>query len=166
LADSAGRAGNRANLLAELKRRAQMNLPHGANVQGLMLRYDIAVDGPAKVEQAVAAEIQGLPAAKPNRRKQQANDIKEHVGSVLEALPKPADRVTWLNQLCRAYPDTLRFQLGKEGKAAPEVLYGYLYAEMLKAVKATGATGRAESQRLASELETARVNFEKQAAKS
>ena len=166
LADKASLAANRANLRAEMLRRENLKLPHGAKVEGLAYRYDIAIDGVAGVQRGVTAEIQQLTAVKKNARKQQADDVKEHVGLVLQALPKPTERVTWLFTLCKTIPEPTRFQLGHDGKAAPEALYGYLYQELLKSLKATGKTGVAESKRLADELEAARASFESKSKKA
>ncbi len=166
LADAASREANRAALRLAIERRSQLGIEPGGNVAGLLLRYNIAVDGPTRTEQLVATEIQDLTAApKARRHKQNADVVKEHVAAVLEALPQPAARVSWLYRLCTAYPAAQRFHLS-EGKAQPEALYGYLYEEMLKSLKATGVSGRAESKRLATELESARANFESTAKKS
>ncbi len=166
LADQSSLASNRANLRAEMSRRAQLKLPHGAKVEGLAYRYDIALEGVASVQRAVTLEIQKLTAAKKNQLKQQADDAREHVGLVLEALAKPTERVTWLFNLCHSFPEATRFQLGHDGKAAPEALYGYLYRELVQSLKATGKTGVAESKRLEAELETARANFESKSKKA
>jgi len=166
--DKPALARNRANLLAELGRRVQLNLPHGAAAQGILFRYNITLDGPAKTEQAVAAEIRDFTSSnnKPGKHKQQVGALQEQVGSLLEALPKAAERVTWLNGLCTSYPATARFQMGKEGKAVAEPLYGYLQEELIKSLKAVGPQGVVESKRLASEFEAARANFESKTGKT
>jgi hypothetical protein len=166
IADKNKLAQNRANLRAEMLRRANLKLPHGPAVQGLVYRYDIAAEGPVKTELAVAAEVKAFAEEKPGKRKQQADAVRQHVGFVLAALPKATERVTWLNGLCAGFPAAARFQVGKEGKATPDALYGYLHEELLIALKATGAKGTAESKRLAAEFESTRASLETKAGKT
>jgi hypothetical protein len=156
---------NRANLSAEMIRRAQLNLPHGLALQGLVYRYDIAAEGPTKTELAVAAEIKKIAAEKPGKRKQQADAVRMHAGYVLAALTKPADRVAWLSDLYRNYPEAAQFQIGKNGKAAAEPLYGYLHVELLAALKATGPHAADECRVLSAEFEATRSAFECKAGK-
>jgi len=168
LVSGAERPAHRAGLRRILSERSAAGITPGPELEGLMLRFDMAVDGPATLERTVAQEVRDAAAADSGKKRQHKRDlaeVKAHVAAVLEALPQAQQRVTWLAPLCTGYPATERFQLA-EGKAKPQLLYGYLYEELLKSLNATGAAGKAQSKRLGAELEAARAEFESKGGKS
>lgn len=129
-------------------RRDALKMPYGGGVRDLLLKLEVASEGPRSAQQRMEKSVAAWPKVEAKRRGKAAPDLADQISAVATGLPDAKARVAWLARLQRGMPSDLTVSKAKDGKMSVDPLYKSLHDLQVRELRSLGKAGADDLKRL------------------